>query len=852
MGSFRNTFMSAGFLVLMFLMTSVEAGVSAGTTQGRFPAASIMVELAGDGTAALSGAKMDIQLKGLVKKYGAPQIAQSFPFGQDQKAVDSYINGFLEMQGVDALLASLGLARPAIPPLHRVYTFTFTTAKSFDRDGAITALKSSKNFVSVTEDWVSRFKDNQDTTLSWLKPYLTRYVGTSYQILLSYLDYTHQESVTKFLASLETWQAADYNVATTTTTSGASDAICTYAPLSEASLQAKNYVPDMLLVTLRDDETNVLTSGEAHDVLTRYQASYTQRYARLGTTYQEVQAHHAAVLQKYSKRSLRRMAGVAVPAMNRLFRLNFPAGTDLNAAMADLCATNKFKSVKPNRRSKLLSVPNDPYYSSSGTWGQSYDDMWGLKIIGSETAWDITTGDPELIVAVIDSGLDETHSELTDNVYVNPGETDNGVDDDGNGYVDDINGYNFNMSSGNINDGVGHGTHVAGTIAAQGNNGSGITGVMWDAQLMSLRVFNNSGAGGDDESLQDALVYATDMGAAVVNMSLGRYLDDREEENPFGEQTAYAYSQGVVMVASSGNDDADCSTHYPSADENVIAVGSSTTSDGRSSFSNYCDELDMVAPGGDNRGTDAVNILSLRAAETDIYAGTAYEGEFIVDDNYFRMSGTSMATPHVTGAVGLILSAYPSLDVEEVSSILRETADDIEDSGIDDETGYGRLNVGAALTAVNARCSAQITGPTDAVDENGASVTTQGYAGGDDFGSYEIALYAGADSSGTLVDSSTSTAAVSDGTTLATFNAASLGMADGGYAVYLTVYNADGNVCGRDHQVFTYAYEEEESTDKAATLSCGCDFNPDAEAAYSYHSILIMVAIAVITARILA
>lgn len=847
MGSFRNAFMSVGFLVLMFLMTSVEAGVATGTTQGRFPATAVMVELAGDGTAALSGTKMDIQLKGLVKKYGAPQIAQSFPFGQDQKAVDSYINGFLEMQGVDALLASFGLERPATPPLHRVYTLTFTTAKSFDRDGAIAALKSSKNFVSVTQDWVSRFKDNQDTTLSWLKPYLTRYVGTSYQILLSYLDYTHQESVTKFLASLETWQAADYNVVTTTTTSGASDAVCTYEPLNDSGTGNPDHVPNVLLVTLWDDETSAFQDESVEAVFSQYgHPAIVQRYARLGTTYAEVQAHQAGVLKKFQKRTSRRMAGVEIPALNRLFKLTFPKGADIGSVMANLCATNKFKDISADKYLKTFSTtPNDPYYASSGSWGQSYDDMWGLKIINAESAWDVTTGDPDLIVAVIDTGLDFTHPELTRNTFVNSGETANGVDDDGNGYVDDINGYDFVNSDADATDDMGHGTHVAGTIAAEGNNGAGVVGVMWRASLLALKVCDASGscpssAGGD------AIIYAADMGAAVANMSLG----GESSRNPYKSEIDYAYGLGVVIVASSGNDDVDCSSTYPASDDQVIAVGATTTNDKRAEYSNYCDELDIAAPGGGGASrttSDDINILSLRAAGTDMYGG----GTYVVDADYYRSMGTSMATPHVAGAVGLMLSANPYIDIEEVRQVLESTADDIGDSGFDDETGYGRLNLGAALNATASLIQAQLTSPTADTTESGATVTARGYAGGSDFGSYQIDLYSGSDSDGTLVTSVTSSTAVSDGTTLATFTASDLGMSNGEYAIYLTVNNADGEVRGRDHQTFTYAYEEE-GTDKAATLSCGCDFNPDAEAAYSYHSILIMVVVAVITARILA
>jgi serine protease len=205
---------------------------------------------------------------------------------------------------------------------------------------------------------------------------------------------------------------------------------------------------------------------------------------------------------------------------------------------------------------------------------------------------------------------------------------------------------------------------VSGTIAAEGNNADGVVGVMWDAEILPLKVCNEDGYC-SSSALEDALIYAADNGASVANMSLGG------SGGAYESGVEYAYAAGVVLVAASGNDYGSCSHNYPSAYPEVFAIGSSTTSDTRSEFSNYCEDLDFIAPGGDDSDSstnDAYNnVLSLKANGTDMY-GT---GQEVVDTVYYRARGTSMATPHATGAVGLLLSARPSLSIEEVRQILR-------------------------------------------------------------------------------------------------------------------------------------------------------------------------------------
>jgi len=180
------------------------------------------------------------------------------------------------------------------------------------------------------------------------------------------------------------------------------------------------------------------------------------------------------------------------------------------------------------------NAPNDTYYSSSGAWGQSFRDLWGLQSIGAETAWDTTQGDG-VLVAVVDSGLDYNHEDIAGNVWSNDGEVgldgngndkrSNGIDDDGNGLIDDWHGWDFVTIDGNPGDNDpmdnhGHGTHVSGTIAAMGNNGLGVIGVAPHAKIMAVKGLDANGSG-SIEDLSNAIIYAADKGASVINLSWG-------------------------------------------------------------------------------------------------------------------------------------------------------------------------------------------------------------------------------------------------------------------------------------------------------------------------------------------
>ena len=283
---------------------------------------------------------------------------------------------------------------------------------------------------------------------------------------------------------------------------------------------------------------------------------------------------------------------------------------------------------------------------------------WALDLVNAPSAWAQGATGEGVVVAVIDSGVDIGHSELRDNIWVNSDEIPgDGIDNDGNGYIDDIHGWNFgigqdngNVRPGRRNNFQSHGTHVAGIIASN-DDGIGNTGIAPDAQIMPLRLgdttlfgsFRNAG------SLVDAIYYAVDNGADVINLSLG-WADSPELQAAL----AYAAEKGVVTVSASGNSGGD-SPLIPAAhaDRWGISVGAADREGNRTSFSNQA-------------GPNA-EIRHVLAPGADIYSTHAGQ-------DYRRRDGTSMAAPFVSGAVALMLSANPDLTVDQIRNILTATA----------------------------------------------------------------------------------------------------------------------------------------------------------------------------------
>ncbi len=287
-------------------------------------------------------------------------------------------------------------------------------------------------------------------------------------------------------------------------------------------------------------------------------------------------------------------------------------------------------------------------------------NQWGLDLVKAPEVWNQGFQGDGIVVAVIDSGVDYTHPELTGQMWINSDEIpNNNIDDDGNGYVDDVQGWDFVDNDKDPIDEEGHGTHIAGTIAAK-RDGIGTTGIAPNAKIMSLRVLNDEGVGQVSDGIE-AIRYAVDNGADVINLSSG------DRNVVIGELGAirYAAERGVVFVSAAGNDGLS-SPDYPArlANQQGIAVGSVERNGKFSSFSNEAGNQPLnyvVAPGGDGIREDA----------GDIYAPVPPS---IKGNLYSFFAGTSMASPHVAGVVALIKQANPNLSVEAIENIIIETA----------------------------------------------------------------------------------------------------------------------------------------------------------------------------------
>jgi uncharacterized repeat protein (TIGR01451 family) len=421
-------------------------------------------------------------------------------------------------------------------------------------------------------------------------------------------------------------------------------------------------------------------------------------------------------------------------------RLARVAAEDTAAAIEALNARSDVLYAEPNFIRRKEVVPNDPRYSQ----------MWGLKNPGgpfgvagadikAEPAWDITTGNRNMVVAVIDEGIDVNHQDLQANIWRNPGETaGNGIDDDGNGFVDDVNGYDFVHNDGTVYDGPGvnpdgsiidlHGTHVAGTIGAVGNNGIGVVGVNWQASLMSLKFLGPDG--GTTADLLRVLSYTKMMRDRWVNSGGTQGANIRVTNNSYGGGS-YAQSEfdaiqslntsGILFVAAAGNDaeNNNLLPAFPASYDlpNVISVAATDRSDQLSSFSNFGSRnVHVGAPGS--------SILST-----------------IPGNAYAAVNGTSMASPHVAGVAALVLAQHPGLTTTRLRASILFGGAPISSLTDKTETGNRLDAVGALQNSdeIDVIPPAPIT-DLHFVANDGRTVSVAWTAPGDDGGSGQAAL----------------------------------------------------------------------------------------------------------------
>lgn len=284
-----------------------------------------------------------------------------------------------------------------------------------------------------------------------------------------------------------------------------------------------------------------------------------------------------------------------------------------------------------------INLPNDVFYR------ERY--QWNLPMIAAEKGWTKSKGIEDIEIAVVDTGVDLDHPDLKNRL---------------------TQGYNAIEDSNNPDDDNGHGTHVAGIIASETNNREGIAGLTWYNRIMPIKVMGKEGYG-TTFHIAEGIIWATDHGADVINLSLGNY----QPSEVLHEAVKYAFNKNVVLIAAAGNDNTD-QPSYPAAYPEVLSVSAVDYDGSRAEFSNYGDYIDVTAPG--------------------VHIPSTY-----IDSNYASLSGTSMAAPHVSGLAGLMLSGNTELSNKEVMRVIKSSAYDIGVRGKDQDFGDGLIHVQNAL-----------------------------------------------------------------------------------------------------------------------------------------------------------
>lgn len=368
------------------------------------------------------------------------------------------------------------------------------------------------------------------------------------------------------------------------------------------------------------------------------------------------------LLRSYGFPAVRRIPGIGV------YSVRTAAGVSVTETLAMLRRNADIELARPDYRARLADVPNDPYFlnyqynlRNRGGILDISPDIQPQTTAGADikatTAWDVTEGGAETIIAIVDTGVDMTHPELVSKLVSS--------------------GHDFANNDDDATDDVWHGTHVAGIAAADTNNAEGIAGVAWNCRILPVKVTDATGDGFYSWII-DGIIWAADHGADVINVSLGGNFPD-----PFLEDACkYAHDKGAVVVAAAGNDGIALVLYPAAYDAYVLAVAASDYNDEIADFSSFGPEVDVAAPG-----------VWILAPAPQWYVGDGFLP-------YLFGSGSSMAAPHVAGLAALIKSVKPDLSVDDIMKLIRYTADDINKTahpGRDDYAGYGRINMTRAL-----------------------------------------------------------------------------------------------------------------------------------------------------------
>jgi len=392
-------------------------------------------------------------------------------------------------------------------------------------------------------------------------------------------------------------------------------------------------------------------------------------------------------------------AGQAFAPIKSLWIHNVVVASATPDLVLDLAARDDVAYValeKRMDRGVFPVEPADPADIGGQEGGPTAALECGVDLMGAPDVWDMGITGNGAVVGIIDTGACITHPDLANQVWFNPNEIpNNGIDDDSNGYVDDINGWNFENNNNNITDldFSGHGTHTAGTVAGDGTNGNQ-TGMAPDASMMILKFWNNFAG---ESSVWEGMQYAVDNGAHVITASLGWPHSQNPDRVTWRNTSENAMAAGVITIFAAGNEGSCCgidSVRTPGDVPDMITVGATNCNDFLAGFSsqgpvtwqNIAPFNDWPFPPGKLKPT-----ISAPGVDTVSLSANC--------SGYNTLSGTSMATPHVAGAVALMLEANPDLDHFDVKQILKDTSIDLGVSGADNQFGAGRVDALAAVQA---------------------------------------------------------------------------------------------------------------------------------------------------------
>jgi len=444
----------------------------------------------------------------------------------------------------------------------------------------------------------------------------------------------------------------------------------------------------------------------------------------------------------------------SIPALDvRVIRVPAQAAEKL---MEALQRNKDVEYAEPDYVATAIATANDPYFTSG--------NQWYLSKIEAPAAWDTTVGSSDVIVAVVDSGVSNSHPDITGKV---------------------LQGYDFVNKDTDASDDNGHGTAVAGITAASSNNGLGMASVSWNSTILPVKVLGASGSGNYSD-MANGITWAADKGARIINLSLGGTSSSITLQNAVN----YAWNRNVILVAAAGNN-GNNTAFYPAACNNVVAVSATDSSDKRPSWSNFGSYVDVSAPG--------VSVLTLHGSSS-----------------YAYWNGTSFSSPVTAGVVALMAAANPGLSNAGIVDALLKNSDDIGAAGYDVYYGHGRVNARRAVAAVVNSVPADTTAPSVAFSSPADGAILAGTANislsaTDNVGVTKVELYIG----GVLYGQSSSASA--------TFSWNTTNSLDGAYTLEARAYDAANNVASKSINVTVKNSAVADTTAPLATITSPTD-----------------------------